>query len=99
MILVCLNIIIAFVFGVVIFIIYTASVVSELLVFFMVTASVVLGFKLGMSFSSCSYIHNYLIKLCFSGRLYSTPLDHIHITHYLVTYMTCFSNYTLSNFL
>ena len=50
MILVCLNIIIAFVFGVVIFIIYTASVVSELLVFFMITASVVLGFKLGMSF-------------------------------------------------
>ena len=49
-ILVCLNIIIAFVFGVVIFIIYTASVVSELLVFFMITASVVLGFKLGMSF-------------------------------------------------
>ena len=44
-ILVCLNIIIAFVFGVVIFIIYTASVVSELLVFFMVTASVVLGFE------------------------------------------------------
>ena len=44
MILVCLNIIIAFVFGVVVFIIYTASVVSELLVFFMVTASVVLGF-------------------------------------------------------
>ena len=44
MILVCLNIIIAFVFGVVIFITYTASVVSELLVFFMVTASVVLRF-------------------------------------------------------
>ena len=44
MILVCLNIIIAVVFGVVIFTIYTASVVSELLVFFMVTASVVLAF-------------------------------------------------------
>ena len=43
-ILVCLNIIIVFVFGVVIFIMYTASVVSELLVFFMVTASVVLRF-------------------------------------------------------
>ena len=90
----CLNIIIAVVFGVVIFTIYTASVVSELLV--SLWSRLLLGWRLQVRDVFLVAVATLTITLCicalgqYSFRSYS---------YHSLFSMTYFSNYTLSNFL